>query len=790
MLNLRDLRYAARNLARTPTLLAIATLSLGLGAGVNTALYSAFRAVLQRAPSAHAPDRLVRLEPGNGNQMAIPNLRDLVAGQAIEGLAAYAVTRLNLRSGSDVEQVLAIAVSPDYFAVLGLRPSIGRPIGDAEDGSVVITHRFWRRRLAALQDPVGAVVTLNGRPFVVGGVLPSDHRAITGAVVPDFYVPITEALTPKWTDRRHAFVTVIGRLRSGASIEQARNVLKPQLQALERLYPDTNAGLADAIFIFPAVGLASWQTRDVRATALAGIAAVPFALFGLVLLTACANVAGLLLARGAARRREIAIRLALGASRAQVMGTLLAESLLLALLGSMVGFLVAWGAGRVGSATLSSPATGPIEIAPDATALVYSLCLAAVVTIACGALPALASTRPQVTDAMRPGRTVGHTPASRRVLVGAQVGAATLLLFLSLLVLRSVGAMRDAAPGFLIDDVATATVQPEPTRYADDQRLRFAAEAVDAVRALPGVTSAGLASMVPLSGDVVSRTYGVGAAARREAYVMHVGPDYFRTMGVGLRRGRAFTNADRRGGADVAIVNRAFAATHGIEGNPLTVRISGGGDQPPLEIVGVVDDTKYAFFGEAPHPIVYRPFLQAGGRIVIVARGPAGPAALVPAMKRALTGLDPGALVEVRTMREATSFEGSMRAAGWRILGGLGALGLALALIGLYGLMSYTVVQQTRDLGIRMALGASRGQVQGFVLRTAVVLVGIGVATGTAAAVLLARPIAFALSGTSPVDPVALAATVASVFATGLAASYVPARRATRVDPMAALRAE
>jgi predicted permease len=346
-------------------------------------------------------------------------------------------------------------------------------------------------------------------------------------------------------------------------------------------------------------------------------------------------------------------------------------------------------------------------------------------------------------------------------------------------------------PGFLIDDIATARIDPDPVRYPDADRPRLAAEALAAARAIPGVTAASLTSIIPLGGDVMERSYIAGNASttRRDAYVMHVGPDYFETMGIALEHGREFTSSDRAGSPHVAVVSRAFVTAHGIAGNPLGTLVHGGGDEPALEIVGIVADSRYAFFGEHARPIVYRPFFQAGGGLHVVARGAAGPVSLKSALKRALTRLDPGVPIEAATMREATQLEHSARRIGWWILGGLGVLGLGLASIGLYGLMSYKVTRHTRELGIRMALGASRQQAQAFILRGAAVLVGSGAVAGTAAAFALTRPLAFLLNDTSVVDPWVAAATVSVVLGTGLAASYVPSLRATRVDPMAALRA-
>jgi len=786
---LQDLRTAVRTLASTPLVLIVTTVSLGLGAGVNTTLYSAFRAVFSRPPSAVEPDRLVRLEPGNGNQISIPNLRDLAGGDGFEALTAYAVARLALRSGASLDRVVALAVPANFFDVVGIRPSIGRGL-DAGPDTIVITTRFWRRWLPGRADPTGALVTLNGHGFVVAGVLPADHRSLIGALGPDLYVPLTETIVPGVDDRRRDVATLIGRLRPGVSTAQARAALLPRLQALERIHPQAVAGLGSGAFAFPVYGLASWQTRDMPAAAITGLAAAPFALVGLVLSIACANVAAVLLARGAARRREIAVRLALGGSRARIIRLLLAESLVLSAAGAAAGLLLAYWAAALVRTRLPAAFGESLDIAPDLGVFVYTLGLVALVTLACGLFPALASTRPQLTEALRADRAGRPSSGSRGSLVAGQIAVATVMLFLSLIVLRSLDDVRAAHPGFLIDEVVTAGVELDPVRYAGADRVRFALDALAAVRALPGVASASLASMIPLAGDVAARGYAVvGSAARREAYEMHVGPEYFRTLGIRVLDGREFVLADRAGAPDVAAVNQAFVAAHGLDDHAVGARIDGGRGEPTLEIVAVVADTKQALFGERPQPIVYRPFMQAGGRLFIVARGTSGPGALVAPLERTLTRLARDSRVEVATMRDATTLEASARQTGWLVLGGLGLLGLGLASVGLYGLMAYTVVMRTRELGIRMALGASRHHTRGFVLRRALVLLAIGAGIGVVAAFAVTRPLSF-LAGSPLADASVAAATAAIVLATGLAASLVPAMRATRVSPLVAIRAE
>jgi predicted permease len=659
MPHIRNLRHAVRTLSRSPTLVIVATLSLGLGVGVNAALYSVFRTVFLQAPTAVAPERLVRIEPGNDNRISYPNFRDLAGGGTLDRTTAYATVGLNLRSGEATEEVVGLMVSPTFFDVVGLRPRLGRTFTSDVD-SVVITDAFWRRRLTGRPDPIGASVVLNGHSFTVVGVLPEGHRAITGALGPDLYVPISETLAPGLADRRRTLLTLLARLRPGVSMEQARAAVTVEAQLLEHLYPEESIGFGRPAYVFPILGLGGWQTRDMSTTALAGITAIPFAIFGLVLLIACANVAGLLVARGATRRREIAIRLALGASRRHVVATLLAEAVVLSFAGSVFGLLLAWWLCGVLSTIPLPRAPGPLSVTLGVDVLEYGVCLTVFVALASGLLPALASTRPALNDLVkRDSIAVGRRVTIRSILVSGQIAGATFLLFISILFLRSLSFIREVDPGFAIDDVVTARIDLDQVQYAGDERLRFAAMTMEAVQAVPGVLSASITSAIPLGGDSASRVYQVEGrpTPRTETYVMNVGPGYFRTMKTRLQRGREFSPLDRAGGPPVAIVNETFVKAHGLTSDPLGARVRDADTEPWLEIVGVVDDSKYGFFAEAPQPILCRPFLQTGGRLFVVARGSAAPAAWMPMLKEALARQDQTAIVKLQTMRDATSLE-------------------------------------------------------------------------------------------------------------------------------------
>jgi putative ABC transport system permease protein len=787
-----DLRYASRTLAKSPVLVIVATLSLGLGTGVNTTLYSVFRSVFLQEPTARNAERMVRIEPGNSNQISYLNFRDLEPGPAFEGFAAYAMSGLNLRTGEDVEKVRGMMVSPEFFDLLGIRAGLGRSLSRGGESTAVLSYEFWQSRFADRADPLGVVLNLNGHAFEVIGVLPRNYRAVTGALGPEVYVPLGPALAPTINKRSHAFLTVLGRLREGVSQQQAQAAVTARTREIERIHPADNRDLGRATFLFPISGLGSWSQRNTPVSMLIGLTTIPFVIFGLVLLIACANVAGLLLSRGAARRREIAIRLALGSSRSRLIRTLLAESLLLSILGSIAGLLLTFWLCRLLSGIPLPQVQRPVAVTPDLTVLFYALFVMLIATLACGITPALASTRLQLADAFKETTANFRRLAGRRVLVTGQVAVSTVLLFVSTLFLRSLDFISGVHPGFDIEKAVTAQIELDRDRYPLEQRLLFATQAVSKVQALPGITSASVANLVPLGGDVYDTSCEIDGqpGSRGHTYEMKVGPAYFRTMAISLYQGREFAASDRMGGPPVAIVNQAFVRKMGLGEKPIGARVRTNSTEPWHEVVGVAADSKYAFFGEEPHPILYRSFLQTGGGLIVVAGTAGNPAGMLASMKLAIAELDKSAIVESRTMREATSLEFSLRSMGAWILGGIGVLGLALALIGLYGVMSYAVNRRMPEIGIRMAIGASRPAILWMVMRNGLALTGTGIGIGVLISLAAAQPLGFLMSGVSTFDPLSIAITSAMLAITGMGASLVPSLRAMRADPLAMLRYE
>lgn len=787
---LRELRLACRRLSARPMLVAVAVASMGLGIGVNTAVYSLFSAVFQQQPTAVDPDRLVRVEFGNGNHISYPNARDLLGTEAVDGMAAYAVTRVNLREGETTRSVRAMAVSPEFFRVVGLRSDSGREFS-REDDAAVITEAFRRRYLSGRGSPLGQVLDVNGHAFTVVGVLSDRVQAVGSALAPDLYLPLIEPIVPALSDRRKQTLSLLARLRAGQSVSRAAVALTASGRWLEQAHPVDNAQLGTRAYVFPTSGLAAWQTREVPVSLLRAVAMVPFALFGIVLAIACANVAALLLAHGASRRREMAIRIALGSSRWQMAATMMAESLILALPGAIVGIALAHGLCRlaVTIALQYGPATPLLEI--DGSVLLFATALAVLSALICGTLPAFELLRAQLPDPLGRAADVPHPRLlSRRALVVGQVIAATMLVLLAARSLRGLTFIQSVDPGFAIDEVATASIGLDPLRYQQDERLALAERCRDAVAALPGIEHASITSLIPLSGDVVSAGFEVERKPeeRREARVMNVGTRYFETMRIRLLEGRDFGAADRIEAPAVAIVSQAFVDAHGLGDRALGTRVRRGDHEAWAEIVGVVADSKYAFFGETLQPIVYQPFSQAGGSVHIVAKTFGRPAQILPALRSTMARQDPRAIVEVQTLREATRMESTVRAIGSWTLATVGTLGLGLALVGLYGLIAYTVTLRKRELAVRLAVGATPSQLVRLVVGQAVSMVAVGFAIGTAIMLLVTHPFAFVFSGVAAADSAVLMTTSTLFLVAAAVAAYRPARQAAHTRPADELR--
>ena len=814
---LQDLRFGVRRLLKSPGFTLVAVASLALGIGANTAIFSLVNTVLLRPLPVERPGRLVSVSVvGKDDSMlafSYPTYKDYRdrGGEVLAGLFAERLAPMSLSRGDSNERVWGYLVSGNYFEVLGVGAARGRTFTPEEDRAAlsapvaVLSHACWQRRFGADPSVVGRDVQLNGHPFRVVGVMPEGFSGTEIVYTPEVWVPMTmqEWIEPgnAWLERRGIQnIFAVGRLKDGVTAEQARASLNLLAEQVGREYPETNEGqrivLVPPGFIVP-------QLRG----AVVGFAAVLMGTVGLVLLIACTNLAGLLLARASARRKEIALCVALGASRWRLVRQLLAESLLLALAGGAAGLLLAmWILGLV--AAYRPPLDVPvwIEAAVDWRVLLFALGASLLTTVLYGLAPALQATRTDLVPALKdvasqPGRSRSRL---RSALVVAQVMLSLVLLVAAGLTARALARLQTTSPGFEVGRGLVASFDLGLQGYDEARGRDFQRRLVERVRALPGVRAASLTDLFPLSLNYSSNdVYIEGRPGARGAnvplaMVASVEHGYFDAMGIPVVAGRPFGLRDDEHSPGVVVVNETFARRFFPGADPareaVGKRMSFKGDGGPWnEIVGVAKDGKYWTIGEAPQLFVYTP---SGQRYVstatLVVRAAGGdPRALIPALNAEVRAMDPALpLFDVKTVEEhmgVSLFPARVAAA---LLGAFGLLALLLAGMGVYGVVSYAAAQRTREIGIRMALGARRGDVLRLVAGRGMLLVGAGVCLGLAGALALTRFMEGLLYGVSATDPVTFALVVAVLLAVALLACLVPARRATKVDPMIALRYE
>jgi predicted permease len=778
-------------------------LSLGLGLGVNLTLFTAVRAVFFHTPSIADPGRVVGVEPGNSNQFSYLNFRDLQASGIFESAAGFRRVSLNLRGRDGVERVNGSAVTANFFEMLGVSTALGRPFtaGDvAQPHLAVLGFRFWQLRFN--QDPavIGQRLTLNNASFDVVGVLPESYRPVSPIDAPDLYVPLSALVLPTIVDRSNGnALGVLGRLRSGTTREQAQAAVTALGQQLEQAYPQDNRGMGRPARLVPLQvrEFGGWQEPLL-------IASVLLTLFGLVLLSACANVAGLFLARLSRRQREIAVRIALGASRGRLVRMLLAESFGLACAGAAAGgLLFAWLSRAL--QTISLPAglgSAQLSLDVDATVAFYALALVLATGLLCGIVPAWSATRSNVAADLQSGESYGATGRLwlRHAFVVGQVAASVTLLVIAALLIRSLMRIAVLDPGFDLDRGLVAAVNLEAERYAADGGVPLGERIVDVLRGMPGIESSSFAGIVALGMETsATRLQAEGAAPGTlgaRTFLNSVGPGYFATLGIRLISGREFDARDRAGSPEVAIVNEAFARAYFPGETALGKRIRHSEREAFAEIVGIVADSKYGSIAEPATPQYYaaytqRPHVSSQFRpLVIHIRSTGAPAALVGEVRRVIGSIEPAAFVDVRTLRDATGAEAGLRRLGMRLFGVLGLIALLLATIGLYGVMAFVVSSRTREIGTRVALGASAGRILGGVLAQGLRLVAAGIAIGALLSWLLARALVAGLAGLSPADPIAFGGASLILLLVGLAACYFPARRAALLNPIEALRVQ
>ena len=823
-----DVRYAVRRLRQNPGFTFVAVASLALGIGANSAIFSMVDATLLRQLPVREPDQLVYVRSGSSSRVfSYPDFDEIRRYNTVfSGVTAWGGITVSMGTDADASLEGGAIVTGNYFDLLGVRPVLGRLIGPSDDQTpgahpvIVLSDALWLKRFNRDRNAIGKQLQLDGHTFTVIGVLPPDFGGAEPVVTRGFYVPMmmqavvrpprggySGEMSPDLLHvRGNRWLYVLGRLKSGVTIPQARAsllaMIKDQLQV--------GAPQEDRNTVVTLEPLSGGDPR-VRKPLVAA-ATLLIAVVGMVLLIACANVANLLLARASSRAREIAVRLSLGATRARLVRQLLTESVLLATLGALAGLALASATLRALNA-VAPPAEMPItfDFHMDWRVLGFTLALGLFTGVIFGLAPALRASRPHLAPALKDEAYLlderFRRVNLRQILVVAQVAVTLVLLLSAGLFLRSLRQSQLVNPGFDAERVLTVPLDINLLRYTTEQGRRFYRDAIERVEALPGVESASLTRWVPLTGNnsvrglLVQGRDGAASESRSEGgsiqvadenstVVQVVGTGYFETMGIRLLRGRDFSANDDASHPVVAVVNQAFAARH-LVGDPIGQRVSTSGPTGPwVQIVGVAADSKLMSVNEAPAGDLYLPVSQShetGMTLLIrTTRDPASLAAVVTREVHALEKNLPTA--SARTLSEwmRRSLYGSR--AGTVALLILGGLALLLATVGLYGVMSYAVSRRSKELGLRMALGARSADVLRSVLRDGMRLVGIGLVFGVALAAVATRLLQSFLFGVSAHDPLTFVAVPCVLAAVGLAASYVPARRATRVDPMTVLR--
>jgi predicted permease len=823
---LSDVRYALRWLRRSPGFAAVAVLSLGLGIGFTTAIFAVVDALLLRPLPVTAPDRLVDVYT-NGSDgdtystSSYPDYLDLAAGNEVfSGIAGYSPMFAAVNAGGRSRLTMGEVVTANYFQVLGVGAALGRTFVAADDAPgaprvTVIAHHVWMRDFAGDPAAVGRTVKIKGQSYQVVGVLPARFTGMVPLLLPEVWVPVRQVedvepsgiqeVTPSPTgttriDRRgQRWMFMRARLEDGVTPADAQANLDVLMARLRAEHPQTNKDRKASLV----------PTRQVRLHP-AGDGMLRWGLLGtllavsLVLLIACANVAGMLLARASARHKEVALRLAVGASRARLVQQLVTESLVLALAGAVLGVvLAAWAIQGIGAIPLPLPVPLSLDLRLDARVLAAAVAAALATGLLAGLAPALRASRPALAADLKgdaPAADLGGRRWSLRDgLVAAQMAVTALLLVTSGLLVRSLLASERAELGFRSDGVAIVSFDLSMSGYDTDRATRFFDEAERRVRALPGVDGYARASRTPFSLNY-NRTNvavpGVQQAADElgaPTQSADVSPGYFAALGIPLLEGRSVTVDDRPDTPRVAVVNESMARRYwpgrSAVGQRVHQRTLSG---PPIEIVGVVADHKLQTVGEPAQPAIHFAIAQRPDVFgVVVASTPGDATALLAALRRELLALEPELLfLDNQTMAaqvDATLFP--VRAGAF-LVGLFSAVGLLLAAMGLYGVIAYAVTRRTREIGIRLALGAEPGGVLRLVMRQGLTLAAAGWVVGVAMAVVVAQVLAAQLYGISAGDPVAWGGAAVVLLGVAMLANALPARRAARIDPAMALRIE
>ena len=816
----QDLRYGCRLLAANPGFTIVAVISLALGIGANTAIFTWTDALLLRPLPVARPGEVLTV----GSSMSIEGFSNLVTSyrdfvdirdrnKSFDGLVAFTSLRAGLATRPDVLPKLGIGmlVSGNFFTVMGVQPDLGRAfrIEDDQvpgrDAVVVLGRTLWEKQFDADPDVLGRRVRINGVEFTVIGVAPAEFTGMDQFVRYDFYVPLM--MWPRLTSdpkiqpleaRDFRDLTVKGRLKPGVTIARAQTELSLLASHLERAHPETNKNRGLAV-------RTELQVRIAQSPPDAMLIAMLTTLAAAVLFVACANVAGLLTSRAPARAREIALRLAIGAGRTRIVRQLVTESLLVALLGGALGLLVGYGGVRL-FRLIQLPTDLPIALTfqLDRRALAFSLIVAVASAVLFSVMPAIQTTRTDLTTVMKATDAVarGRRRWGRNLLVGGQVAVAVVLLALATFMYRGFREQLAIGPGYKTDHLVMMSFDPSLVHYTQPRAQQFFEQVADRARAVPGVKAATLSSSVPMSNDSISTVTivpeGFQFPAGKESTTIlgsMVDEQYFDTMGLTILRGRGFRTNDSADAPRVAVVNEQFARHYWPGQDPLGKRFRRDDAHGPwVQVVGLAKNSKYIFIAEPPTEFVYLPYRQnPQPRMILLTESIGDAARLVAPLREMVRGLDANQpIYNVRTMEEfyrMRTLDVFNMILG--MVGALGMMGLCLAIVGLYGLVAYAASRRTKEIGIRMAVGASRAAVLRMVLRQGLALAVVGLVVGLVASIGVGRLLQAAFpSGDNRSDPVALALVSPIVLAITFLAAYIPARRASRINPMQALRHE
>jgi putative ABC transport system permease protein len=812
MNTLQDIRYALRMLLKRPSFTVIVVLTLALGIGANTTIFSAIDAVLLNPLPYKDPERLMVVwetnkqlgpEMWDRNEAAIGNFLDWRSrNQSFDQLGALFDTDMNLTGVGEPQRIKSVVATTNFFQVLGVQPMLGRSFSPESEtpGSpftAIISHELWQRQFGSDPGLINKSLTLNGHQVEVIGVMPPGFELqFPISVHVDMWVPfVIDVADPDYHDRRNNFLYAVGRLKPGVSQEQAQAEMKLIASQLQQQYPETNADRGVRV-----VPLHKQVVGNVESYLYMLFAAV-----GFLLLIACANVAGLLLARVTARQREVAVRMALGASRWRLIRQLLTESVILSAFSGLLGLLLAYAGVKLLVALTPSEVPRLHEIGLHVPVFLWTLAISVVTGLLFGLAPALQASRPDLNSALKEssGRNPGSFQGSglRNLLVVSEVAVALLLLVGAGLMTKSFLRLQQVDPGFDATNVVSMNIALPTSKYRAQQLNNFYDQLFERIRNVPGVKSVGGINPLPLGGTNISLSVLVeGAPAvaltdRPSVGVRVVTPGYFQTMSIPILKGRAFTEQDRDNSPNVILVNEALASRFWPNQDAIGKRLDfeeDSGKQVWREIVGVVGNVKHKGLATEVMPEAYFPYNQDPENFMgLVVRTASDPMSMIPAIRNQVLSIDKDQPVsDIMTMEQRLAKSVAASRFVMLLLGSFSVLALGLAAVGIYGVMSYLVTQRTQEIGVRMALGAQKRDVLKLVVRRGMVLAIIGTAIGLVASLALTRLMRSLLFEVTPTDWLTFVITSVVLLTVALLACYIPARRATKVDPLVALRYE